>query len=1211
MDELKNNPRQKIPGSEKLTRPEELTYLSKFLKCVKEVQTEITKDTVINSKLIKDSGHFPEISELNNVIIEPDKSVENNVTLSNNISTLDVDSKVELNNNIYKLQIKELDSLKDSIKTLEDSRDIELDNSIFNLKDVESPELNNDVSLINIDKSIENLGETLEKILVDKEPVLTDKIYNIKNKSEIIELGENLETINDSRGDIDLDQSIEKLIDRDRELFLSKDIVNLQTNNNIEDLGDYIQNLSNINDVGELSNTIEKINYESNQELNEEFISIGKSPKEIDIKDYRSSLNVDDKTDIKDYRSSLNVDKEIDINDYVNKLEVEENDSAYKKINENFISKNTLNNEIVGLSDLTELIEPNNTSREGFHDWDDDIIVHRENLSPNDISKRDFKKVELDDTIIKNTVESEVEKLGEDVENIIEDTSFNMDKYLLQRDMKTGKVDDNNWLFNLVINMLDAVPSSKGTHLGYSHNSIDRWKSNLKTLVSLYLSGEVTEKTYIDFENAMEPFYEEVERKNLLRKKEWLVPDKYSNQKTGVIERYFLENNSKRRINRSENKKPDVPRIGQGDFFQTAKQYGVDTLKYVIRKRAEEIISNSDFLDDNEKERALTETLLYLSQFSDYCEIAAGTHIGLLPGDRNSTKYNNAKKIINSIWKTAGGVVNTVKSAKNAKSTFSKVGAIVVGTVKTGADAIASLVDTTGSIKNRPKLKLEKNENKGRSGLKRVLGGIKEGISSAANFLGIHVYKGDDFEESPTDYEVANHRPRLPQNVSRNPNKYLGLNKTKIDIPYGTLDKDFDINSNSYGKGNLLNFKNEYVSSEGILLTLHDLCDVSLDKDPIPDSLSKLKQLLIDSPYITTVGKFGEHKKGGFATYTLSDNSYWDILIEPFTNDRLNGGWSYLPAIEEINLINQRLHGVHTGYSKWVPVSNFDFDRAKLVTKSAALYEGEIVYPVSAEMMNDLRITVIDDQYKSWSGYFRKCMEVAVYNSIPHKGDYYDDNKRYSSPLLPTYVDRSSPATALYKNITFRIRIYVMTPQYSTIKSFDLLCVLKDFQEIYTGTVDAGGAPDIDLTFSVVGENPDAYQVPADYYRSTKDVLLKSLRVATDSGAITRMKEQGEKIFMQNPEYRRYIESEGRVGTRPTPEELRDYLDSNKDSIGSDNKTVTIQSEGPKATSESSSNNFTVPPEQKAEAKRRKEAKKKKESVSVDNTFDNSDYQGG
>ena len=46
-----------------------------------------------------------------------------------------------------------------------------------------------------------------------------------------------------------------------------------------------------------------------------------------------------------------------------------------------------------------------------------------------------------------------------------------------------------------------------------------------------------------------------------------------------------------------------------------------------------------------------------------------------------------------------------------------------------------------------------------------------------------------------------------------------------------------------------------------------------------------------------------------------------------------------------------------------------------------------------------------------------------------------------------------------------------MTPQFSTIKNFDLLCVLKDFSEEYYGEIEGGGQ-DLNVSFSIVGENP-------------------------------------------------------------------------------------------------------------------------------------------
>lgn len=281
-------------------------------------------------------------------------------------------------------------------------------------------------------------------------------------------------------------------------------------------------------------------------------------------------------------------------------------------------------------------------------------------------------------------------------------------------------------------------------------------------------------------------------------------------------------------------------------------------------------------------------------------------------------------------------------------------------------------------------------------------------------------------------------------------------------------------------------FKNNYLRGGGIRTTLNDLCEGKTS-----ESVEDLLEIFKNSPYITTPSKFGTIHEGSYGTQTLDSNSYWEVIIEPLCDDYLNGGYSYLPCFDEINVINYSSHGVRTAYNKWIPISNFELQKAKLTTKSVGLYDGEFSFPVSAELTNEIRFTVVDDQYKSWRNYFQKCMDVAVYNSEPHeeyyyRHEYYDgnslshngksfldfiqNNSDYISSRV-TAVDKSITTVAFYKNIAFRIRIYIMTPQYSTIRRFDLLCVLKDFAEEYSGDIDSGGV-DLNVTFSIVGENP-------------------------------------------------------------------------------------------------------------------------------------------
>ena len=122
-------------------------------------------------------------------------------------------------------------------------------------------------------------------------------------------------------------------------------------------------------------------------------------------------------------------------------------------------------------------------------------------------------------------------------------------------------------------------------------------------------------------------------------------------------------------------------------------------------------------------------------------------------------------------------------------------------------------------------------------------------------------------------------------------------------------------------------------------------------------------------------------------------------------------------------------------------------------------------HTTTMEYINELRLTIVDDQYKSWRTYFEECAKTAIYNSEGH------DESFYSSGEELTAIDTSNVVVAMYKNITFRCQLYIMTPQFSTIHKYDLLLVMKDFSEEHTGSID-GGASDLTVSFSIVGEKP-------------------------------------------------------------------------------------------------------------------------------------------
>ena len=281
-------------------------------------------------------------------------------------------------------------------------------------------------------------------------------------------------------------------------------------------------------------------------------------------------------------------------------------------------------------------------------------------------------------------------------------------------------------------------------------------------------------------------------------------------------------------------------------------------------------------------------------------------------------------------------------------------------------------------------------------------------------------------------------------------------------------------------------FYDRYWNSSSFKTTLEELCP-TVGKAPI-SSLAELKALLKASPYFTSPGKFMTDTTGSYNTKTLDTNMYWEVVIEPFCSDSgscSNGNYSFLPSIQEINYINKELHKVSTSYGFWAPINSFELQKSKLITKSLPLYEGEISYPTGMDFTNELRLTFVDDSWKSWKRYFERCAEVAVYNSESHNKDFY--SKKISSLGDLTKIDKTHFCVSSYKNITFNVRIYILNPQLNLLNKYSLLCVLKDYAEEYVGEIDSGGS-DLSVTFSIVGENPEE-DVSLGFTDTTKYII--------------------------------------------------------------------------------------------------------------------------
>lgn len=446
----------------------------------------------------------------------------------------------------------------------------------------------------------------------------------------------------------------------------------------------------------------------------------------------------------------------------------------------------------------------------------------------------------------------------------------------------------------------------------------------------------------------------------------------------------------------------------------------------------------------------------------------------------------------------------------------------------------------------------------------------------------------------------------------------------------------------------------------GLKVTLQDLTDINQFDDKVLSNYNDFLQAIKTSKIISTANLFTA-TEGSPKIMTLDSNHVWEVTLEPYLGPE-NGNISFLPAYREINQINEYTHGFKTSWGRWIPFTSYELNIKKLVSKTVPLYDGEITYPTGMEFTNELRLTIADDQYKSWKIYFEEVMKCMAYLSRPHSRNnafqwefeeeeffieredekiftsdkynsqpkcqldcdakalelknsgykikrkeiiddkrtvgtktensvvYYDydqceeerkkavnkleadDYRVLSSLTYPAVVSSEATRTAIinsfdlignldanmnihnerqealetstgngfaytieytaksnnisyryiinysdteletsnrrvdnpnyyddsninssaflegvinpapYKNVTFRCRIYSMTPQFSTIQKYDLLVILKDLQEEFQGEIDSGPT-DLSLAFSIVGENP----IGESFYNKTVD----------------------------------------------------------------------------------------------------------------------------
>lgn len=984
-----NDDRRRLPGSEKLTRPEDISALSKYLGNIKKIQEEHTTLDLDSLEVPgRTTGRIPKIDSL------PDKK-----------EGLDVNgwNGKELDNT--RLDIKpDLDSwLEDLQVGLDDDREPELSDTKVDLYDDRETELEDSRVSLDDDREIK-LGES--RVGLDS------------SSSEVDELPENVIGVIPGTVGWDENTLYDSAISgpESKEPELSDTRLDLGSDKEVE-LGDKKEGLIGESpEITGLYDSVLKPSEDMNkagwdgETLYDSAIS-GPEPDEPELSDAKVDLYDDRETKLDDSKVTLDTDSDIKLSDVVSELRVDQDD----------------------------------------------------------------RELEIPDTKIELDADQDIE-LWESKIEIQDDREPELEGEKIIRGESVGdETWDGNKLGDYLSNLPDDKKYEKALELA---GSLGPWGSKIAALISSVLSNDsVSQETAAWFDSELKKLLEQMGildaygiesfnnsgqraqglkvAESLDKFKDKILRPKVTSRSESTL-REDLENATPeddflRKYGEGSSKiRPigvDEDRSGVNDREELAEQVmrvynkpasifdktggnrsrgyqNIPTMKlpergalgYIninnyIRYCVELLFSfwnPSSTAERNLKPRLIDESIALLILGREQLEKASKSNRDRLPGD-------DVGMLSDLVSSGASGMIGNLKD--NLVSS--------VQDAMAGSDGVAKKDPL-----NRPKTHFNP---------------IYYGDGSAGGWI----------PDLTTEFEKGNNRQDANKNSVDLDQVGKNLGKNVLTSLVGNLDID------NLGPEKI-NFINEYVANKATIVTLQDLCLLKDWKQV--DSLETLNELIKSS--LTTPAKFGTIESGRYGTMTLDTNSYWEITMEPFCHKTMNGGYSFLPSVKEINFQNISEFGVTTAYDRWIPVINFDLVKSKIENKNLSLYgNGEMYYPVHSAAANELRLTIVDDQYKSWRTYFQKCADVSVFSSEAHNKDFY------SNPDHITVVDTEKPVAALYKNITFLISIYVMTPQYATIRRFRLLCVLRDFEEAYTGDIDAGGI-DLTVSFSIVGENP-------------------------------------------------------------------------------------------------------------------------------------------
>ena len=1072
---LKQN---KIPGCDQLTRPEEVKALSKYLKSIRTTQENHTSLEKDNLELPgRTTGRIPEINSLEDYIEGLDgvrgiKSLykeSSREPLSDNRNSDSAE-----NHGLYTEKTRE--NLYDPRKTeLEKHRE-----DIVNKKNILEPTLEDRrEELTEEPKELKSLGTeklNLEGVRDVRNLYINTK-ENLKVPEKDLELGKERESLIDNHNlELDLtridlegfkDLSYKEQLEVDSKNELDTTRISLEKTIETSELSSYREDLKETpEELDELENHKESLRSgEELKSLPEDKITLGGTVKVLEelgntkidlegteeseistLEDYRENLSVEDNNSLEDTRIDLTGTKEAEMSELEDYLDDLENTKDYEA--------SELEDTRIDLTGTKEF-EPKSL---------EDERINLEGTKEYESSSLEDERIDL-----KGTEEAEPESLEDFIDKLEDTRDFELEDEKLELPETSGdgyegytplgpeELDSlggniNNFYDSLLeVPEIADAPRQSGDYTPLGPEELDSLGGDLGNFYDSIL--EVPET---DNENYLSP--EEVEK--------------------------IIENPEQQ-----YNYKDKLPEVAKGNSAPRVETEG--SYNYLSPEEVEKIIENPTYFYNQQKEipDAQAPDGQEIYKYSENPELSSeqveGPPMKLPKFGLESLNLSNylrwtAEKAVG--WTGVHGearqllVNETLAGLVVARDELEKVtksnryrlpgndGGLLGDLVSGGVSgALDNLGDKLGDAVNS------------------IVGSKSVDISNPLNRPDENKFKYNGFEEANTRSTSSNaSNPIKSQSVfsydeiellSKITNEGAKKNSSSsFWKKAGSALKDMALGSS--GGERTYSFKNNYISGKGILITLEELCGISSDTDDT-NTVEGLYNVLKSSPFITTPDKFTSTGYSNYNIQTLDTNAFWEIALEPYAGPE-NGDLNYLPGIHEINIRNIVMHGVNTAYNKWIPFTSFDLQKSKMTSKTLSLYDGEISYPVSMEFTNELRITIADDQYKSWRRYFEECAKAAIYNSEGHTSDYY---------ILPpdeyslTAIDTNNVCIAMYKNICFRCRIYVMTPQYSTIQKFDLLLVMKDFSEEYTGDI-GDGAGDLTVSFSIVGENPNEGKIP-------------------------------------------------------------------------------------------------------------------------------------